>query len=266
MKLHSFILSSLLCLPLASQAQIFSYDFTADPTGPEPTNFFCINNANTNHINAIVNGQGLELGVAVASKVVEEFTQFSPTPVSLVNEGDTVSLSVVFNSDGIADNTGGLVVGLHSTAGTPGTKDLSSSTLGTATSDDNGYFGIMGFNTSAGTSTKFYTRTGSTNYDGELAYYSAMTTASYTQIKSFSATNNANLNNGADYVLTFSVTKGATNNILNATIQDTNSVIVDSWTVKDNSSTYNSFDEIVFGFYGKNNPLTGFIKSVSVDQ
>jgi hypothetical protein len=257
------MLAALTCMQ--AQAQVFTHDFTADPSGAPPSPFWNINNASGNSTWNVVNGQGLALTLAVAGKVNEEFAQFDPSgQITLGSTGDYVTFTAVFNSSGIAANTGGLVAGLYNTMGTPGTANLSSASTGTATSDDRGYFGIMGYNTAAGTSTKFFSRTGTAAASSELGYYSQMLPATiYTQLSSSAASGNANLANNTDYTLNYTVTKGATGNIINAEILQ-GATVLDNWNTTDAASTYSSFDELVIGFYGKNSAISGNIKSVSI--
>jgi hypothetical protein len=158
---------------------------------------------------------------------------------------------VDFNSADLSGNTGGLLVGLFNTGGDPATANLSGTVAGGATAAHQGYFGIMGFNTSAGTSTKFYTRQGGASDNNELGYYSAMTSGSYAQLSSFLASANGTLANSTGYVLTYNITKGAGIDTITAVI-DQGSTVVDSWTTTDSSGTYNTFDELDFGSYGKN--------------
>jgi len=253
-------------LGLDAQAQIFTHDFTADPSGAPPSPFWNISSSVNNTFN-VVNGTGLALTEASSGKVNEEFGQFTSPAIQLTTPGDYITFTAVFNSGNIAGNTGGLVAGLYNTMGTPGSANLASSTLNTATSDDQGYFGIMGYNTSAGTSTKFYTRTvtAPASTDSELGYYSQMTAGTYSQITgaSFPASGNANLANNTAYTLTYTVTKGASANTINAEILQ-GATVLDNWTSTDASSTYNSFDELVIGFYGKNAAINGNIESVAI--
>jgi PEP-CTERM motif len=261
------IATVVLAAPLGMQAQVFTHDFTADSSGAPPTPFYNINNNSGVATWNVVNGQGLALTVGASGKLNEEFAQFAPsTPITLASTGDYITFTAVFNSSGFVGNTGGLLAGLYNTMGTPGTANLSSATVNTATSDDKGYFGLMGFNTSAGTSTKFYTRTPTapTTTASELGYYSQMTAGTYAQLSSFAATGNANLANSTDYTLTYTVTKGATANTINAQILQ-GATVLDNWTTTDAGSTYSSFDELVIGFYDKNAAsFSGTVKSVAI--
>jgi hypothetical protein len=89
-------------------------------------------------------------------KTDEAFAQFTTSPVTLMSAGDSVTLTVDFNSPNLSANTGGLLVGLYNTGGNPATANLSGTATGGATAAHTGYFGIMGFSTTAGTSTKFF--------------------------------------------------------------------------------------------------------------
>jgi hypothetical protein len=251
-------------LGLQAQVQIFTHNFTTDSSGAAPSPFYNISSS-VNNTFAVVNGTGLELDQTSSGKVNEEYAQFTSSAITLNSTGDYITFTAVFNSANISGNTGGLVAGLYNTEGNPGTANLASSTLNTATSGHQGYFGLMGYNTSAGTSTKFYTRTvtAPATTDSELGYYTQMTSGTYNQLSSFANTGNANLANSTAYTLKYTVTKGASANTINAEILS-GSTVLDNWTTTDSSSTYSSFDELVIGFYGKNNAINGNIESVSI--
>lgn len=251
--------------PISIFAQVFSDDFTTDTSLATPP-WYNLNN--TSAASAVLNpspGQGLALNVSSGTgKVNEEFAQFSTIPLSLVNIGDSVTLTVNFNSPNIAGNTGGLLVGLFSTQGTVAAANETTTLTGGATADDTGYFSILGYNTSAGTSTKFYSRQGGAADANELGYYSSMTSGSYTQVgSSFAASGNATLANNTAYTLTYTVTKLSGGNSISAMISQAGTA-VDNWTVTDASGLYNNFDEFDFGFYGKNALINGNVTSVQV--
>lgn len=212
---------------------------------------------------------GVGLGLTVSSgsgRNNEEFAQFASSPVAL-GAGEGLTLVVNFSGTGLAVDTGGLLVGLFNTQGTVATTDLSSTATGGATADDIGYFGIMGYNTAAGTSTKFYTRQGGATDANELGYYSRMTSGSYTQLSSFAATGNADLADSTAYTLTYTImNNGASGDSITAAITDSANNTLDSWATTDASGTYNSFDELDFGAYGKAGPVDLNITSVSVLQ
>jgi len=228
------LLLSSIALGLAAHpamAQVFSDNFTTDSSlGSEWFNMY-----NTSAASMVLNptaGQGLALNVSSGTgKTDEAFAQFAPTPVTLGTVGDSVTLTVDFNSADLSGNSGTATGGLTAT--------------------HQGYFGIMGFNTSAGTSTKFYTRQGGASDANELGYYSSMTSGSYSQLSAFAASGNGTLANSTAYVLTYTVTKGTGIDTITAVIDQGNTA-VDSWTTTDSSGTYNTFDELDFGAYGKN--------------
>jgi hypothetical protein len=247
-----YLIALTFAAPLAVMAQttILTDNFTTDSSlGAEWFNM-------SNTVNAAValnptTGQGLALTVSSGTgKVNEEFAQFSASPITLTAVGDYITLIVNFNSPNVTGNTGGLLAGLYYTQGTVATGNLLGTGTGGATADDQGYFGIMGFNTSAGTSTKFYTRQGGVSDANELGYYSSMTAGSYAQLSTFAASGNGNIANGLAYTLTYTVTKGASSDTITAVITQGASP-VDSWTTTDASGLYNSFDELDFGGYGK---------------
>lgn len=200
-------------------------------------------------------GQGLALTVNSGStgKVNEMFAEFAPVSLS---EGDYVSLTVNFNSpSGMATDTGGLLVGLYNNATVNSTNEQGSAggstTTGGETAASQGYFGIMGYNTSAGTSTKFFSRQGGATDANELGYYSENTSGSYTQLSSFAATGNANLGLNVNYTLTYTVTdEGAAGDQI-AAIISSGSTTLDTWTSTDASGLYNTFNQLDFGNYGK---------------
>jgi hypothetical protein len=264
---HSIVIALVLAAPLSALAQpttIFSDDFTTDSSlGSE---WFNMNN--TSAAAVALNptaGQGLALTVSAGTgKVNEEFAQFSPTPVTLATTGDYLTLTVNFNSANVAANTGYLLAGLYNSQGTLATGTLTTTATGGATADDQGYFGDMGFNTGAGSSTKFYSRQGGVSDANELAYYSAMTAGSFTAVgSSIAASGNGTIANNLAYTLTYTVTKDVGGNTISAVITQ-GSTPVDSWSVTDASSTYNSFDELDFGLYGKNALVNGNITQIQV--
>jgi hypothetical protein len=254
-------------LPLAGMAQttIFNDNFTTDSSLATPPWYNMNNTANASYALNPTAGQGLALDVSSGTgKVNEEFAQFTSTPITLATVGDYITLTVNFNSPDVAGNTGGLLGGLFNTQGTVASANETTTANGGATADDTGYFGIMGYNTSAGTSTKFYSRQGGASDANELGYYSSMTAGSFTQVgSSFAASGNANLANSTAYTLIYTVTKGAGSDIITAMI-DQGSTVLDDWTVTDASGLYNSFDELDFGFYGKNALIDGNITQISV--
>jgi len=264
MKRLSLIVLALVA-PLAGMASpVFSDDFTTDTSLASPPWYNMNNTVNAAFALNPVAGQGLALTVSSGTgKVNEEFGQFSATPITLATVGDYLTLTVNFNSPNVAANTGGLVAGLYNSQGTLATGTVSGIGTGGATADDTGYFGLMGFNTSAGTSTKFYSRQGGVAAANELGYYSSMTSGTYTQIGSFAASGNGTIANSAAYTLTYTVAKGASGNTITAVITQ-GATTVDSWVTTDATGLYNSFDELDFGSYGKNALVNFNITQVQV--
>jgi len=248
-----------------AQTTVFSDDFATDSSLAVPPWYNMYNTVNAAATLNPTSGQGLALTVSSGTgKVNEEFAQFSSTPVTLATVGDYITLTVNFNSSNVAANTGGLLAGLYNTQGTVATGNLLGTGTGGATADDTGYFGIMGFNTSAGTSTKFYSRQGGASDANELGYYSSMTAGSYTQVgSSFAASGNGTIANNLAYTLTYTVTKVAGGDTINAVIMQ-GTTAVDNWSVTDASGLYNSFDELDFGLYGKNALVNGNITQIQV--
>jgi hypothetical protein len=267
--LHGLTLFALAgCFPLiaTSQTTVFSDNFTADTSLATPPWYNMNNTPNASATLDPTAGQGLALNVSTGTgKVNEEFAQFSATPITLATAGDYITLTVNFNSPDVLANTGGLLAGLLNTRGTVASANETTTATGGATADDTGYFGIMGYNTSAGTSTKFFSRQGGVSDANELGYYSSMTAASFTQLSSFAASGNANLANSTAYTLIYTVTKGASGDTINAVI-DQGATTLDNWTSTDSTGLYNSFDELDFGFYGKNALINGNITQVQVSD
>jgi hypothetical protein len=242
---------------------VFTDNFTTDSSlGSEWYNM-----SNTTAASFALNptaGQGLALTVSAGTgKVNEEFAQFAVSPISLA-VGDSISLVVNFNAaSGMATDTGGLLAGLYNTQGTVATGGELTTATGGATADDKGYFGIMGYNTTAGTSTKFYDRNGAAAAPNELGYYSTIGASYYTQLSSFAASGNANLANSTAYTLTYTVLNNGGSDTITAVISQ-GATQLDSWTTTDASGLYNSFDELDFGSYGKAGPVNLNITSISV--
>jgi PEP-CTERM motif len=239
----------------SSQTTVYSDDFATDSSLSQPPWYNLNNTSAAGYALNPTAGQGLELTVNSGStgKVNEMFAEF--TPVSL-SSGQNVTLSVLFNSpSGMATDTGGLLVGLYNSATVNSTNEQGSAggstTTGGETAASQGYFGIMGYNTSAGTSTKFFSRQGGATDENELGYYSENTAGSITQLSSFAVTGNANLGLNVNYTLTYSITdEGAAGDQVLATISQ-GATQLDSWTSTDASGLYNTFNELDFGNYGK---------------
>jgi hypothetical protein len=266
-----FLIALSFTAPLAVMAQttVYSDDFATDLSLASPPWYNMNNTANASA--TLVNGTGLELNVSGGTgKVNEEFGQFTPfaSAITLNAVGDYITLTVDFTSANIAGNNGYLLAGLYNDNGTTASGTLTTTATGGATAAYTGYFGDMGLNTSAGSSTKFYSRTGGASDANELAYYSSMTGSSYTQIgSSIANTANGTIANNKAYTLTFTVTKTAAGSDTVTAQINQGATIVDSaatWTFLDASGTYNTFDELDFGFYGKSAPINGTITDVVV--
>jgi MYXO-CTERM domain-containing protein len=256
-----------ICLASTGTAQttIFSDDFASDSSLATPP-WYNLNNTSAASY-TLNSDQDLALSVSSGTgKVNEMFAEF--TPVSLI-VGESLSLTVNFNSpSGMATDTGGLLVGLYNNGTVNSTNEQGSAngSVGTGgeTAASQGYFGIMGYNTSASTSTKFYSRQGGATDANELGYYSEMTAGSYTQLSSSAATGNANLQLNVNYTLTFTITdEGSGDNKISAIISD-GSTQLDSWTTTDSSGLYDTFNQLDFGDYGKAGPVDLNILSESV--
>jgi hypothetical protein len=257
--------------PLAGNAQttIFTDNFATDSS--LASEWYNLSNSTVTGValNPTAN-QGLALTVPIGSsgKVDEEFAQFSGTPITLATIGDYITLTVDFNSPNFTNvstaNTGGLLAGLFYSQGTAPSANEESLQTGGATAADTGYFGIMGLNTSAGTSTKFFSRQGTPTATNELAYYSIIGAANYTQLSSSLASTNANLANNTAYVLTYTIKKtGASSDSITAIISQ-GATQLDGWTSTDASGLYNTFDTLDFGGYGKNQGLDLNITQISI--
>jgi hypothetical protein len=260
-----------LAAPLASKAQttIFTDNFTTD--GSLASEWYNLSNSTVTGValNPTAN-QGLALTVPIGSsgKVNEEFAQFTGTPVTLATIGDYITLTVDFNSPNFTNvstaDTGGLLTGLFYSQGTAPSANEESLQTGGATANDTGYFGIMGANTSAGTSTKFFSRQGSPTATNELGYYSIIGAGNYTQLSSSLASTNANLANNTAYVLTYTIKKTGANSDTITAIISQGATQLDGWTSTDASGLYNTFDTLDFGGYGKNQGLDLNITQINV--
>jgi LysM repeat protein len=198
-------------------------------------------------------GQGLALGqdTGDGSGIVnEEFGTF--TSGSLVNVGDSISLTADFTTDSTVTGNGGyLLVGLYNDNGSAPTGNLLNTATGGATATWTGYFGDVGYSTAAGSSDKFYSRPGGAGNANELGYYSKVT--SPVQLSSTPATGNGTVLPSTPYVLTYTITKGATYNIITEEItQGGVEIGSDLWTTDTESPALNNtFNGIDFGAYGK---------------
>jgi|SRR5208283_2390217 len=264
-----FLIALTFAAPLAVMAQttVYSDDFATDLSLASPPWYNMNNTANASA--TLVNGTGLELNVSAGTgKTDQEFGQFSATPITLNAVGDYITLTVDFTSANIAGNNGYLLAGLYNDGGNTASGTLTGTATGGATAAYTGYFGDMGLNTSAGSSTKFYSRTGGASDANELGYYSSMTSSSYTEIGSpIANTANGTIANNKAYTLTFTVTKTAAGSDTVTAQINQGATIVDSaatWTFLDASGTYNTFDELDFGFYGKSALINGTITDVVV--
>jgi hypothetical protein len=238
----------------SAQTTVFSDTFTSDSSLAQPPWWNLNNTTAASYALNPTAGQGLALTVSSGTgKVNEMFAQFSSAPITL-SSGQYMTLTVNFNSpSGMATDTGGLLVGLYNGTSATGNEQGSSGSTATGgqTAAYQGYFGIMGYNTSAGTSTKLYSRQGGASDANELGYYSEMTSGSFTQLSSAAASGNANLGLNTNYVLTYTITdNGASGNQITAVI-DQGATQVDSWTATDASGLYDTFNELDFGNYGK---------------
>ncbi|HUA66006.1 MAG TPA: PEP-CTERM sorting domain-containing protein [Alphaproteobacteria bacterium] len=262
------------CISLAStssgQTTIYSDDFATDSSLAQPPWYNLNNTSAASYALNPTAGQGLALTVTSGStgKVNEMFAEFTPVTLSA---GDSLSLTVLFNSpSGMSTDTGGLLAGLYNNSTVNSTNEQGSTgggtTAGGETAASQGYFGIMGYNTGAGTSTKFYSRQGGATDNNELGYYSSMTSGSYTQLSSFGAAGNANLGLNINYTLQFTITdNGASGNSILATVSN-GSTTLDSWTSTDASGLYDTFNQLDFGNYGKASAVDVNILSESVTE
>lgn len=255
---------------LAQVTTVFSDDFATDSSLAQPPWYNLNNTSAASYALNPTAGQGLALTVNSGStgKVNEMFAEF--TPVTLA-AGDSLSLTVLFNSPGgMNTDTGGLLAGLYNNSTINSTNEQGSgggsTTAGGETAASQGYFGIMGYNTSAGTSTKLYSRQGGAADNNELGYYSEMTGSSFTQLSSAAASGNANLALNINYTLQFTITdNGASGNAILATVSN-GSTTLDSWTATDASGLYDKFNQLDFGNYGKAGAVDVNILSESVTE
>ncbi len=257
----------------SAQTTVFSDTFTSDSSLAQPPWWNLNNTANASYALNPTAGQGLALTVSSGTgKLNEMFAQFSSAPITL-SSGQYITLTVNFNSpSGMSTDTGGLLVGLYNGTAATGNEQGSSggsTATGGQTAAYQGYFGIMGYNTSAGTSTKFYSRQGGASDANELAYYSSMTSGSYNQLGTYSATTNANLGLNINYTLKYTITdNGASGNTITAEILN-GSTVLDDWVTTDatgagGTGLYETFNQLDFGNYGKAGPVDINILSESV--
>lgn len=242
-----------------AQTTVYSDNFTTDSSLSQPPWYNLNNTSAASYALNPTAGQGLALTVTSGStgKLNEMFAEFSSTPITLTGSGQYIQLVVNFNSpSGMSADTGGLLVGLFNNTTLNTTNEQGSgggsTTVGGETSGNTGYFGIMGYNATAGTSTKFYARNGSATDVNELGYYSSQSGAgAITQLGSAAASGNANLANSVNYTLTYTITdEGAAGDQVNAIISN-GTTVLDNWTQTDASGLYNTFNELDFGNYGK---------------
>jgi|GEM_PF-2518165 len=245
---------------------VFSDTFTSDSSLAAPPWYNLNNTSAAGYPLNPTAGQGLALTVSSGTgKVNEMFAEF--TPVTLTS-GESVALTVNFNSpSGMATDTGGLLVGLYNNATVNSTNEQGSAggstTTGGETAASQGYFGIMGYNTSAGTSTKFFSRQGGATDANELGYYSSQTAGSFTQLSTFAASGNAALSLNVNYTLTYTITDEGGANLITANISN-GSATLDNWTTTDASGLYDKFNQLDFGNYGKAGAVDINILSESV--
>jgi hypothetical protein len=250
----------------AQATTVFSDDFVTDGSLAQPPWYNLNNTSAAGYALNPTAGQGLALTVSSGTgKVNEMFAEFAPVTLSA---GESVSLTVNFNSpSGMATDTGGLLVGLYNNSTVNSTNEQGSAgggtTAGGETAASQGYFGIMGYNTSAGTSTKIFSRQGGVTDNNELGYYSSMTASSFTQLSSAAATGNANLSLNVNYTLTYTITDEGGANAISAIISN-GSMQLDNWTATESSGLYDTFNQLDFGSYGKAGPVDINILSESV--
>ena len=259
-----------LCLASTSTAQttVFSDDFASDSMLNSPPWYNLNNTTAANYGLSTTAGQGLALTVNSGStgKVNEMFAEFNSVTLS---DGESLSLTATFNSpSGMSTDTGGLLAGLYNNSTVNSTNEQGSNGstgVGGETAASQGYFGIIGYNTSAGTSTKLYSRQGGATDNNELGYYSEMTANSYTQLSSTSASGNTNLSLNVNYTLTFTITDEGTSGNKILAVLSLGSTQLDSWNATD-SGLYDTFNQLDFGNYGKAGAVDINILSESVTE
>lgn len=244
----------------ASAQVIYSDDFTSDSSLAQPPWYNLNNTSDVNY--QFVEGTGLELvQTSGTGKVNEMYAEFNPVTLS---QGDSLTLTVDFDvtssgsaSSGEITDTGALLAGLYNNNnenGSPANEQGSSggSAVAGPTSPSSGYFGDIGYTTSAGLSSKFDARTGSATVNNELGYYSDMSGSSYSQIGSFAAGGNANLNLATEYTLEYTVAdNGASENTITAEILQGATVLDDFVSNDSTGDNYDAFNELDFGVYAK---------------
>lgn len=246
---------------LAQPVTVFSDDLASDSSLAQPP-WYNLNNTSVASYNFAAN-TGVELLVTSGStgKVNEMFAEFDTVSLS---DGDYITLTANFEAPSgseMASDTGGLLAGLYynPTVNTANEQGSTSGSLGTGgtTADSQGYFGIMGYNTTAGTSTKFFARTPTGTANNELGYYSAMVSGNYSQFSTvYAASGNANLADSVDYTMQWTITdNGASGNAIAVTISQ-GATTLDNWTETDTlgaggTGLYEEFNQLDVGNYGK---------------
>ena len=246
-------------MPLAVMADttVFSDTFTADSS----IGSMWFNTYSTTAYTVALNTPNAGLNINVTSgtgKVINEFAQFTTTPVTLLTVGQYITLTVSFNSTSMAGNNGYLLTGLYNTQGSVATANLLNTSVGGgATANDTGYFGLLDFSTYANGSTKWYAKTpgGAASTNNELAYYSSMAANTYVQVLpgTYSSGSSGLLVNNVNYTMAYTIKKTASGNEIDTVItRNSDSVVMDNWSLTDSAGIFSSFDELDFGVYGKN--------------
>jgi hypothetical protein len=218
---HSFAIALAFAAPLSVLAQttVFSDNFATDVSNPS------LSYLNAGSAMTWANGTGISISSTATGQLTDLIGAF--TSQSLANAGDSLSFVVNFNSPniGTAGTSGSLLFALDNSLGTPllgngNTQSESSSATGGTTANDLGYLGMIGFNTTPKTGSKFYARQGGPN--NNLSYYSNV--SQKTQISTTVANaNNAVLQNGHAFTLTYTLTAlnaGASQMQITASIYD----------------------------------------------
>lgn len=198
------------CGTVLSQTTVYNDDFTTD--GSLSSSYLNANSFSTSaDAWTFTADSQLQLQTTATGQIDDLIGVFTGSPITLSTPNQYVSLSVNFNSTGLANGlgqagtAGNLLFALDNSGGVSPTgggspEAESSSATGGATAGYIGYLGDLSLNTTPKTSTKFYAKTGSGH--NALAYYSDATPD--TQIGTSQANTYA-VSGSDNYTLTYTV-------------------------------------------------------------
>ena len=242
----------------ASAGTIFSDQFDLDPTLNSPP-WYNISSSTANTVGQAV-GQGLILGTGTSGKYQEEVANFTLQNLAV---GDSLTLTVNFSGSGMTVDNGALTFGLYNSGGVAmSANEVATASSGASAAYD-GYFGDIGYNQTAGISSKFYSRTGTAGAANELGYYNKQTGTTQTQMASYANSSNADLSDNTPYTLTYTIMNdGVSGMYITANI---NGETAFPSFYSGAAPTYSGFDTLAIGNYDKTSAVNLTISSLSVD-